>query len=196
MPEENDRAAHDEPFLMSIRDVHALPQGGVALLGRIEHGSVEEGDDVEIVGAGISRTVKCAGVEKDRTAQGDQGGRPVGVRLLDVAAKDIEVGHVLARPGSYTPRTTFKANVRVRSADEAGGNVPITTDSRFDFLIRERIIAGSIRLPDGTGTATPGESTDLTATLDRAIVLVEGLRFALRHGPGIVLDGTVAEVVP
>ncbi|MFF3007937.1 EF-Tu/IF-2/RF-3 family GTPase [Kitasatospora sp. NPDC057940] len=194
MSEETAGAAVDEPFLMSIVDVQSSPGVGTVLLGRIERGSVKAGDDVEIVGAGKSLAAKCAGVEVDRTARGEQDGKAVAVLLRD-AAKDIEVGQVLAKPGSYTARTTFKASVYVLSADEGGRNISITSGYRPKFVIRKRIIDGSIKLADGIERAMPGETTDLTATLDHEIVLVEGLCFSFQHGPGIVANGTVTEVI-
>ncbi|MFD0396835.1 hypothetical protein ACFVHI_01960 [Kitasatospora sp. NPDC127121] len=195
MSEETAEAAADEPFLMSVVDVHSPSGGGSVVRGRIELGSVKAGDEVEIVGGGKSLVAKCAGVEVDRTANGEQDGKAVAVLLRDVAAKDIEPGQVLAKPGSFTARTTFKANVYVLSADEGGRDVSITTGYRPKFVIREDIIDGSIKLPDGIERATPGESTDLTATLDRGIVLVKGLRFSFQHGPGIVANGAVTEVI-
>ncbi|MFJ1709301.1 EF-Tu/IF-2/RF-3 family GTPase [Kitasatospora sp. NPDC088346] len=164
-------------------------------MGRIERGSIKAGDDVEIVGAGKSLSVKCAGVEVDRTAEEKEDGKAVAVLLRDVGAKDVGAGQVLAKPGSFTARTTFKADVYVLSADEGGRDVSITTGYRPKFVIREDIIDGSIKLPDGMERATPGESTDLTATLDRGIVLVKGLRFSFQHGPGIVANGAVTEVI-
>ncbi|GAA1962256.1 EF-Tu/IF-2/RF-3 family GTPase [Kitasatospora viridis] len=195
MSDEAAETAVDEPFLMSIVNVHALPDGGVALMGRVERGSLKEGDDVEIVGAGKSRVVKCAGIQDDRTARDDRPEKAVAVRLREVAAKDIEAGQVLAKPGSFTARTTFKASVYVLSADEGGRDISINESYRPKFVIREQIIDGSIKLPVGIESATPGESTDLTATLDREIVLVEGLGFAFLHGPGVVARGAVTEVV-
>ncbi|MFD8787876.1 hypothetical protein [Kitasatospora sp. NPDC059599] len=195
MSEETAETAADQPFLMYIVDVHSPAGGGSVVRGRIELGSVKAGDDVEIVGGGKSLVATCAGVEVDRTANGEQDGKAVAVLLRDVAAKDIEPGQVLAKPGGFTARTTFKANVYVLSADEAGRDVSITAGHRPKFLVREKIIDGSIKLPDGIDRATPGESTDLTATLDHEIVLVKGLRFSLLHGPGIVANGSVTEVI-
>ncbi|MFD4400032.1 EF-Tu/IF-2/RF-3 family GTPase [Kitasatospora sp. NPDC058478] len=195
MSEETAEAAVDEPFLMSIVDVHSPSGGGSVVRGRIELGSVKAEDDVEIIGDGKSLVVKCAGVEVNRTAKGEQDGQAVAVLLRGVAAKDIEAGQVLAKPGSFTARTTFKANVYVLSADEAGRDVSITAGYRPKFLIREKIIDGSIKLPDGIDRATPSESTDLTVTLEHEIVLVKGLRFSLLHGPGIVANGAVTEVI-
>ncbi|MFB7469848.1 EF-Tu/IF-2/RF-3 family GTPase [Kitasatospora sp. NPDC056184] len=196
MSEEAAEAAVDEPFLMSIVNVNSLPGGETVLFGRIERGGVKVGDDVEIVGAGKSLAAKCAGVEADRTAKEGEDGKAVAVLLRDIAAKDIEAGQVLAKPGSFTARTTFKANVYVLTADEGGRDVAITTGYRPRFVIRGGVIDGSIKLSDGIDRAVPGESTDLTATLDREIVLVEGLRFSFQHGPGIVASGAVTEVVP
>ncbi|MFE2722586.1 EF-Tu/IF-2/RF-3 family GTPase [Kitasatospora sp. NPDC059327] len=195
MSEETAEAAVDEPFLMSIVNVNSLPGGDTVLFGRIERGSVKAGDDVEIVGAGKSLPATCAGVEVDRTAAEGGDGKAVAVLLRGIAAKDIELGQVLAKPGSFTARTTFKANIYVLSADEGGRDASITSGYRPRFVIRGGIIDGSIKLADGIDRATPGENTDLTATLDREIVLVEGLRFSFQHGPGIVARGAVTEVV-
>ena len=186
----------DKPFLMPIEDVFSISGRGTVVTGRIERGIVKVGDEIEIVG--IKATVKtiCTGVEMFRKLL-DQGeaGDNVGVLLRGTKREDVERGQVLAKPGSITPHTKFKAEAYVLTKEEGGRHTPFFTNYRPQFYFRTTDVTGVAKLPEGTEMVMPGDNVTLEITLHSPIAMVLGLRFAIREGGRTVGAGTVTEIV-
>jgi elongation factor Tu len=164
--------------------------------GRIERGIVKVGDEIEIVG--IRPTVKttCTWVEMFRKLL-DQGqaGDNVGVLLRGTKREEVERGQVLAKPGSITPHTKFKAEVYVLSKEEGGRHTPFFNGYRPQFYFRTTDVTGSIALPAGTEMVMPGDNIQMDVALIAPIAMEEGLRFAIREGGRTVGAGVVAKIV-
>jgi elongation factor Tu len=188
--------AIDQPFLMPIEDVFSISGRGTVVTGRVERGVVKVGEEIEIVG--IRPTVKttCTGVEMFRKLL-DQGqaGDNVGVLLRGTKREEVERGQVLAKPGSITPHTKFKAEVYVLSKEEGGRHTPFFNGYRPQFYFRTTDVTGSIQLPAGTEMVMPGDNITMDVALIAPIAMEEGLRFAVREGGRTVGAGVVAKVV-
>jgi len=188
--------AIDQPFLMPIEDVFSISGRGTVVTGRIERGVVKVGEEIEIVG--IRPTVKttCTGVEMFRKLL-DQGqaGDNVGVLLRGTKREEVERGQVLAKPGSITPHTKFKAEVYVLSKEEGGRHTPFFNGYRPQFYFRTTDVTGSIQLPAGTEMVMPGDNITMDVALIAPIAMEEGLRFAVREGGRTVGAGVVAKIV-
>jgi elongation factor Tu len=186
----------DKPFLMPIEDVFSISGRGTVVTGRVERGKVKVGEDVEIVG--FRPTVKkvVTGVEMFRKLL-DEGvaGDNIGVLLRGVEKDDVERGQVLAKPGSITPHTQFKAEVYILSKDEGGRHTPFFNGYRPQFYIRTTDVTGSLKLPDGVEMVMPGDNTPITAELITAVALEKGARFAIREGGRTVGAGTITEII-
>ncbi len=189
--------AMDQPFLMPIEDVFSISGRGTVVTGRIERGVVKVGDEIEIVG--IKATVKttCTGVEMFRKLL-DQGeaGDNVGVLLRGTKRDDVERGQVLAKPGSITPHTKFKAETYVLTKEEGGRHTPFFTNYRPQFYFRTTDVTGTVKLPEGTEMVMPGDNVTMEVELIAPIAMEEGLRFAIREGGRTVGAGVVAEILP
>jgi elongation factor Tu len=188
--------AIDQPFLMPIADVFSISGRGTVVTGRVERGVVKVGEEIEIVG--IRPTVKttCTGVEMFRKLL-DQGqaGDNVGVLLRGTKREDVERGQVLAKPGTITPHTKFKAEVYVLSKEEGGRHTPFFNGYRPQFYFRTTDVTGSIQLPAGTEMVMPGDNITMDVALIAPIAMEEGLRFAVREGGRTVGAGVVAKIV-
>ena len=188
--------AIDGAFLMPVEDVFSISGRGTVVTGRIERGIVKVGDEIEIVG--IRPTVKttCTGVEMFRKLL-DQGqaGDNVGVLLRGTKREEVERGQVLAKPGSITPHTKFKAEVYVLSKEEGGRHTPFFNGYRPQFYFRTTDVTGSIALPAGTEMVMPGDNIQMDVALIAPIAMEEGLRFAIREGGRTVGAGVVAKIV-
>jgi elongation factor Tu len=188
--------AIDGAFLMPVEDVFSISGRGTVVTGRIERGIVKVGDEIEIVG--IRPTVKttCTGVEMFRKLL-DQGqaGDNVGVLLRGTKREEVERGQVLAKPGSITPHTKFKAEVYVLSKEEGGRHTPFFNGYRPQFYFRTTDVTGSIALPAGTEMVMPGDNIQMDVALISPIAMEEGLRFAIREGGRTVGAGVVAKIV-
>ncbi|MBK9243528.1 MAG: elongation factor Tu [Burkholderiales bacterium] len=188
--------AIDQPFLMPIEDVFSISGRGTVVTGRVERGVVKVGEEIEIVG--IRPTVKttCTGVEMFRKLL-DQGqaGDNVGVLLRGTKREEVERGQVLAKPGSITPHTKFKAEVYVLSKEEGGRHTPFFNGYRPQFYFRTTDVTGSIQLPAGTEMVMPGDNITMDVALIAPIAMEEGLRFAVREGGRTVGAGVVAKIV-
>jgi elongation factor Tu len=188
--------AIDQPFLMPIEDVFSISGRGTVVTGRVERGIVKVGEEIEIVG--IRPTVKttCTGVEMFRKLL-DQGqaGDNVGVLLRGTKREDVERGQVLAKPGTITPHTKFKAEVYVLSKEEGGRHTPFFNGYRPQFYFRTTDVTGSIQLPAGTEMVMPGDNITMDVALIAPIAMEEGLRFAVREGGRTVGAGVVAKIV-
>ncbi len=187
--------ATERPFLMPIEDVFSISGRGTVVTGRIERGIVNVGDEVEIVG--IKNTVKTivTGVEMfrkllDRGEAGDN----IGALLRGTKREDVERGQVLAKPGSITPHTQFKAEAYVLTKEEGGRHTPFFTNYRPQFYFRTTDVTGVVQLPTGTEMVMPGDNVSMDVELIAPIAMDEGLRFAIREGGRTVGAGVVASI--
>jgi elongation factor Tu len=186
----------DKPFLMPIEDVFSISGRGTVVTGRIERGIVKVSEEIEIVGITETRKKVVTGVEMFKKLL-DEGraGDNVGVLLRGTERSDVERGMVLAKPGSITPHTKFKAEVYVLSKEEGGRHTPFFNGYRPQFYFRTTDVTGSAVLNEGVEMVMPGDNTSLEITLITPIALEKGLRFAIREGGRTVGAGTVTEVI-
>jgi elongation factor Tu len=186
----------DQPFMMAIEDVFSISGRGTVVTGRIDRGIVKVGEEVEIVG--IRPTVKTTvtGVEMFRKLL-DQGqaGDNVGCLLRGIEREGVERGQVLAKPGSITPHTNFKAEVYVLTKEEGGRHTPFFTNYRPQFYFRTTDVTGIVSLPEGTEMVMPGDNVSIDVELIVPIAMEEKLRFAIREGGRTVGSGVVAKIV-
>ena len=187
--------AIERPFLMPIEDVFSISGRGTVVTGRVERGVVNVGDEVEIVG--IRPTVKTivTGVEMfrkllDRGEAGDN----IGALLRGTKREDVERGQVVAKPGSITPHTKFKAEAYVLTKEEGGRHTPFFTNYRPQFYFRTTDVTGVVELPSGVEMVMPGDNVSMDVTLIAPIAMDEGLRFAIREGGRTVGAGVVASI--
>jgi elongation factor Tu len=187
----------DKPFLMPVEDVFSITGRGTVATGRIETGKIHTGDEIEVIGLGaIGRKTVCTGVEMFRKILDDgQAGDNVGLLLRGVDKKEIKRGQILAKPGSITPHTTFKAEVYILKKEEGGRHTPFHNKYRPQFYIRTLDITGEINLPEGTEMVMPGDNVTITVELIYPVALNLGLRFAIREGGRTVGAGQVTEIL-
>jgi len=185
----------DKPFLMPIEDVFSISGRGTVVTGRVETGIVKVGEEVEIVGIKDTQKTVVTGVEMFRKLL-DQGqaGDNIGALLRGIAREEVERGQVLAKPGSITPHTDFKAEVYVLSKDEGGRHTPFFANYRPQFYFRTTDVTGEVELPEGTEMVMPGDNVNLGVKLIAPIAMDPGLRFAIREGGRTVGAGVVAEI--
>jgi elongation factor Tu len=179
----------DKPFLMPIEDVFTITGRGTVVTGRIEQGKMTVGEDVEIVGIHpeTEKTV-VTGLEMfQKTLDYAQAGDNAGALLRGIKREDVERGQVLAKPGSITPHTHYKAEVYVLSKDEGGRHT--------QFYFRTTDVTGSIKLPEGQEMVMPGDNTNMEIELIQPIAMDQGLRFAIREGGRTVGAGVVTEIL-
>jgi elongation factor Tu len=185
----------DRPFLMPIEDVFSISGRGTVVTGRVERGIVKVGEEVEIVG--IKATVKTVvtGVEMFRKLL-DQGqaGDNIGALLRGTKREDVERGQVLAKPGSITPHTKFKAEAYILTKEEGGRHTPFFTNYRPQFYFRTTDVTGVVQLPEGTEMVMPGDNVSMDVELIAPIAMDDGLRFAIREGGRTVGAGVVASI--
>ena len=188
--------AVDKPFLLPIEDVFSISGRGTVVTGRVERGIVNVGDEIEIVGLKATQKTTCTGVEMFRKLL-DQGqaGDNVGVLLRGTKREDVERGQVLAKPGSITPHTKFKAEVYVLSKEEGGRHTPFFANYRPQFYFRTTDVTGAVSLNEGVEMVMPGENVAITVELIAPIAMEEGLRFAIREGGRTVGAGVVSTVI-
>jgi elongation factor Tu len=187
--------AVDRPFLMPVEDVFSISGRGTVATGRVERGMIHVGDEVEIVGIKETSKVVATGVEMFRKIL-DQGeaGDNIGVLLRGVKRDEIERGQVLAKPGSITPHTRFKAEVYVLTKDEGGRHTPFFNGYRPQFYFRTTDVTGVVTLPEGTEMVMPGDNVAVDVELIMPIALEKELRFAIREGGRTVGAGVVSDV--
>jgi elongation factor Tu len=185
----------DKPFLMPIEDIFSITGRGTVATGRIEQGIVNSGDEVEIVGIKDSSKTVVTGVEMFRKIL-DQGqaGDNVGCLLRGTKREEIERGQVLAKPGSITPHTKFKAEVYCLKKEEGGRHTPFFSGYRPQFYFRTTDVTGIANLPEGTEMVMPGDNVEMTIELIQPIAMDKGLRFAIREGGRTVGSGVVSEI--
>ncbi len=186
----------DMPFLMPIEDVFSISGRGTVVTGRVERGVVKVGEEVEIVGIKETRKTTVTGVEMFRKLL-DQGeaGDNIGALLRGVGREDVERGQVLAKPGSITPHTKFKAEAYILTKEEGGRHTPFFTNYRPQFYFRTTDVTGVVQLPEGTEMVMPGDNVAMEVELIAPIAMDEGLRFAIREGGRTVGAGVVASII-
>lgn len=188
--------AVDKPFLLPIEDVFSISGRGTVVTGRVERGIIKVGEEIEIVGLKDTQKTTCTGVEMFRKLL-DEGraGDNVGVLLRGTKREDVERGQVLAKPGSITPHTKFKAEVYVLSKEEGGRHTPFFANYRPQFYFRTTDVTGAVTLEEGTEMVMPGENVAITVELIAPIAMEEGLRFAIREGGRTVGAGVVSSII-
>ena len=186
----------DKPFLMPIEDVFTITGRGTVVTGRVERGQLKLNDEVEIVGIKDTKKVVVTGIEMFRK-QLDyaEAGDNAGILLRGVAREDVERGQVLAKPGSVTPHTKFKAQVYVLSKEEGGRHTPFFSNYRPQFYFRTTDVTGVIELPAGVEMVMPGDDIEMTVELIAPIAIENGTKFSIREGGRTVGAGNVTEVI-
>jgi elongation factor Tu len=188
--------AIDKDFLMPVEDIFSISGRGTVVTGRIERGKVKVGDEIEIVGIRPTTKKVVTGVEMFKKLLDEgQAGDNCGLLLRGTERKDVERGQVLAKPGSITPHTKFKAEVYILTKEEGGRHTPFFTGYRPQFYFRTTDVTGIATLNEGTEMVMPGDNTSLTITLIAPIAMEKGLRFAIREGGRTVGAGTISEVI-
>jgi len=187
----------DKPFLMPIEDVFTITGRGTVVTGRVEQGKIEVGNEIEIVGIHekVEKTV-VTGLEMfQKSLDFAHAGDNAGALLRGIKREDVERGQVLAKPGSITPHTHFKAEVYVLSKDEGGRHTPFFNNYRPQFYFRTTDVTGAVKLPEGQEMVMPGDNTNMEIELIQPIAMDSGLRFAIREGGRTVGAGVVTEIV-
>jgi elongation factor Tu len=185
----------DMPFLMPIEDVFSISGRGTVVTGRIERGVIRVGEEVEIVGLRPTAKTVVTGVEMFRKLL-DQGeaGDNIGALLRGTKREEVERGQVLAKPGSITPHTKFKAESYILTKEEGGRHTPFFTNYRPQFYFRTTDVTGIVHLPEGVEMVMPGDNVSMDVELIAPIAMDEGLRFAIREGGRTVGAGVVAKI--
>ena len=188
--------AIDKPFLMPVEDVFSISGRGTVATGRVERGIVKVGEEVEIVGIKKTAKTTVTGVEMFRKLL-DEGraGDNIGALLRGVKREDVERGQVLAKPGSITPHTKFKAEAYVLTKEEGGRHTPFFNGYRPQFYFRTTDVTGVAELPEGIEMVMPGDNVAMTVNLITPIAMDEGLRFAIREGGRTVGAGVVSAII-
>ena len=187
--------ATDRPFLMPVEDVFSISGRGTVATGRVERGVIKVGEEVEIVGIRTTQKTVVTGVEMFRKLL-DQGeaGDNIGALLRGTKREDIERGQVLAKPGSITPHTKFKAEAYILTKEEGGRHTPFFTNYRPQFYFRTTDVTGVVQLPEGTEMVMPGDNVTMDVELIAPIAMDAQLRFAIREGGRTVGAGVVASI--
>jgi elongation factor Tu len=186
----------DRPFLMPVEDVFSISGRGTVVTGRIERGIVKVGEEIEIIGLRPTVKTVVTGVEMFRKLL-DQGeaGDNIGALLRGTKREEVERGQVLAKPGSITPHTKFKAEAYVLTKEEGGRHTPFFSNYRPQFYFRTTDVTGTVVLPQGTEMVMPGDNISMEVHLIAPIAMDEGLRFAIREGGRTVGAGVVASII-
>ena len=186
----------EKPFLMPVGDVFTISGRGTVVTGRVDRGIVKTGDEVEIVGIRPTFKTVCTGVEMFRkTLDEGRAGDDIGVLLRGTKREDVERGQVVAKPGSITPHTRFKAQVYVLTKEEGGRHTPFFNGYRPQFYFRTTDVTGVATLPEGVEMVMPGDNVEMVAELITPIAMEERLRFAIREGGRTVGAGVVSEII-
>jgi elongation factor Tu len=186
----------DKPFLLPVEDVFSISGRGTVVTGRVERGIVRVGDEVEIVG--IRPTVKtvCTGVEMFRkTLDQGQAGDNIGVLLRGIKREEVERGQVVAKTGSITPHTHFRAETYVLKKEEGGRHTPFFNGYRPQFYFRTTDVTGVVTLPEGVEMVMPGDNVSMEIVLIAPIAMEKELRFAIREGGRTVGAGVISDII-
>ena len=186
----------DKPFLMPIEDVFTITGRGTVVTGRVERGQLKLNDEVEIVGLKPTKKTVVTGIEMFRK-QLDyaEAGDNAGVLLRGISRDEVERGQVLAKPGTVTPHTKFKAQVYILTKEEGGRHKPFFTNYRPQFYFRTTDVTGVIELPAGTEMVMPGDNVEITVELIAPIAIENGTKFSIREGGHTVGAGNVSEII-
>jgi elongation factor Tu len=185
----------DKPFLMPVEDVFSITGRGTVVTGRVEQGIVKTGDEVEIVGVRPTQKTVVTGVEMFRKILDEgQAGDNIGALLRGTAKEEVERGQVLAKPGTITPHTKFKAQAYVLTKEEGGRHTPFFNGYRPQFYFRTTDVTGVATLPTGREMVMPGDNVEMEVELITPIAMEKELRFAIREGGRTVGAGVVAEI--
>ena len=186
----------DKPFMMPVEDVFSITGRGTVATGRVERGQVKVGDLVDIIGiVEEPKSTTVTGVEMFRKLLDyAEAGDNIGALLRGVSREDIQRGQVLAKPGTITPHTEFKAEVYVLSKEEGGRHTPFFTNYRPQFYFRTTDVTGICNLPEGVEMVMPGDNIEMTVALIAPIALEEGTKFSIREGGRTVGAGVVATI--
>lgn len=187
----------DKPFLMPVEDVFTITGRGTVVTGRIERGSVNVNEEVEIVGIrpGSTKTT-VTGIEMFRKLlDSGQAGDNVGLLVRGIKREDVERGQVIIKPGTTTPHTEFEGNAYILSKDEGGRHTPFFNNYRPQFYFRTTDVTGVVTLPEGTEMVMPGDNTEMSVALIQPVAMDEGLRFAIREGGRTVGAGRVTKII-
>jgi elongation factor Tu len=188
--------ALDKPFLMPIEDVFSIAGRGTVVTGRVEQGIIQTGNEVEIVGIRDTQKKVVTGVEMFRKILDEgQAGDNVGCLLRGTGKDEVERGQVLAKPGTITPHTKFKAQAYILTKEEGGRHTPFFNGYRPQFYFRTTDVTGVANLPEGTEMVMPGDNAELTVELITPIAMDKELRFAIREGGRTVGAGVVSEII-
>ena len=186
---------NEKPFLMAVEDVFTITGRGTVATGRVERGMLKLNDDVEIVGIRPTSKTVVTGIEMFRkTLDFAQAGDNIGALLRGVNREQIERGQVLAKPGSVTPHTKFKAQVYVLTKEEGGRHTPFVSNYRPQFYFRTTDVTGVITLPEGTELCMPGDNVVMTVELLAPIAIENGTKFSIREGGRTVGSGSITEI--
>jgi elongation factor Tu len=186
----------DKPFLMAVEDVFTITGRGTVATGRVERGKLNLNDEVEIVGLKETKKTVVTGIEMFRKLlEFAQAGDNIGALLRGVNRDEVERGQVLAKPGSVTPHTEFKAQVYVLTKEEGGRHTPFVSNYRPQFYFRTTDVTGVIKLPEGTEMCMPGDNVEMTVTLLAPIAIEQGTKFSIREGGRTVGSGNITEII-
>ncbi|APT89968.1 elongation factor Tu [Corynebacterium sphenisci DSM 44792] len=186
----------DKPFLMPIEDIFTITGRGTVATGRVERGTLNVNDEVEILGIREkSQKTTVTGIEMFRKLlDSAEAGDNCGLLLRGIKREDIERGQIIAKPGAYTPHTEFEGSVYILSKDEGGRHTPFFDNYRPQFYFRTTDVTGVVKLPEGTEMVMPGDNVDMSVTLIQPVAMDEGLRFAIREGGRTVGAGRVTKI--
>jgi elongation factor Tu len=186
----------DKPFLMPIGDVFSISGRGTVVTGRVDRGIVKVGEEVEVVGIRPTFKTVCTGVEMFRkTLDEGRAGDDIGVLIRGTKREEVERGQVVAKPGSITPHTKFKASVYVLTKEEGGRHTPFFSGYRPQFYFRTTDVTGVVTLPEGIEMVMPGDNVAMDIHLITPIAMEQGLRFAIREGGKTVGAGVVGTII-
>ena len=186
----------DKPFLMPIEDVFTITGRGTVVTGRVERGQLKLNDEVEIVGIKETKKTVVTGIEMFRKSLDyAESGDNAGILLRGISREDVERGQVLAKPGTVTPHTKFKAQVYVLTKEEGGRHTPFFSNYRPQFYFRTTDVTGVIELPEGVEMVMPGDNVEMTVELIAPIAIENGTKFSIREGGRTVGSGSISEII-
>jgi elongation factor Tu len=186
----------DKPFLMPIEDIFTISGRGTVVTGRVERGEIKLNEEVEIVGIRETQKTVVTGIEMfNKLLDSGEAGDNIGALLRGIDKKAVERGQVLAKPGTITPHTKFKAQIYVLSKEEGGRHSPFFTGYRPQFYFRTTDITGTVNLPDGVEMVKPGDNVEIIGELIHPIAMDKGLKLAIREGGRTIASGQVTEII-
>ena len=186
----------DKPFLMPIEDIFSIEGRGTVVTGRIESGTININEEVEIVGLRPTAKTTVTGIEMfNKSLSNGQAGDNAGLLIRGIKKEDVERGQVLAKPGSITPHTEFEGEIYILTKEEGGRHTPFFKGYKPQFYIRTTDVTGEVILPEGTEMVMPGDTINLTIKLIAPVAMQEGMRFAIREGGKTVGAGVATKII-